>query len=320
MHNLRHFYYQNKEQIWKVVLFIAFLLGIIYFLNYLAGQESSQNISNEVQQNNSSAYIDNENKTYISDKSSISGSEVTENQVQKINSTINKFLQYCKNGNIEEAYNMLSADCKENEYKTLDVFKQRYINLKFTNADIFEIENWLNNTYKIIISEDILATGNLNTEKQVEYITIVKEDSVDKLNINSYIGKNEIKKENTYNQVKISVLSKKVYMDYEEYEFKVENLSNKTIKLDSLENAGTMYLQSSSKSTYNSYAHELYHEDLEIRAKQSIVINVKYAKAYSNEVEIKKIVFNNLILDYAKYKRKDGTFTNEDLCKFIIDI
>ena len=114
MHNLRHFYYQNKEKIWKVVLIIAFLLYIIYFLNEHEIENSNKNLYTP--NSNNVNYIDEENKTYIANQSAISGGTVTENEVQKINNTVSKFLQYCKNGKTEEAYNMISRDCKEKQY------------------------------------------------------------------------------------------------------------------------------------------------------------------------------------------------------------
>ena len=320
MHNLRHFYYQNKENILKGILIIAFILGIIYYLNYLVGEKNKTNLNNGAAQNNVSIYKDEENKTYISDKSAIYGDTIYEHEVEKINNTISKFLQYCRNGNTEEAYNMLSTDCKETLYSTLEKFQEKYIKLKFSNSSIFEIENWIDDTYKISISEDILATGKINNEKQTDYITIVKENSAEKLNINGYIGKKEINKQHTSNEIKIMAINKKVYMDYEEYELKIDNLSNKTIKLDSLEDTDTIYLKSSTNSNYNAYAHELYNEDLEIKSKHSNTINIKFAKTYSNNVQIEKIVFDNVILNYPKYKTEENKKEFKEICQFILDL
>lgn len=319
MHNLRHFYYQNKEKIWKVVLIIAFLLGIIYFLNAQAIEKTNENLYTSNSSNIS--YSDEQNKTYISEESAISGVTVTEQEVQKINSTISKFLQYCKNGNAEEAYKMLSNDCKENQYDTLEKFKEKYLKSRFDKNSIYEIEKWINDTYKISISKDLLATGDVNgNEKQIEYITIVTENLEEKLNINSYIGKTDINNEITQNGVKITVTSKKIYLDYEIYNFKIENQSNKTIKVDSLENAGTMYLEDANASKYNAYAHEILEQDLEIKAKQQLNISIKYANSYSSRTTIKKIVFENIILDYIKYKTAEYTEQFEDICKLEINL
>ena len=319
MHNLRHFYYQNKEKIWKVVLFIAFLLGIIFFLNRNVGEDSNKNLYTSNSSNTN--YMDEQNKTYISDKSAISGGTVTQEEVKQVNNTISRFLQYCKSGDAEQAYNMLSNNCKENGYNTLDKFKEKYIKSKFDKDSIYEIEKWIDRTYKISISKDILATGNVNDNTKItDYITIVTENSEEKININSYIGEQEINKETTQNNVRITAISKKIYMDYEIYDFKIENLSNKTIKIDTLQKIGTMYLEDKNGDKYNAHAHEILEQDLEINSKQQLNISIKYANTYSGNRKIKKIVFENIILDYVKYKSIDNIEKFEDVCKLTINL
>lgn len=318
MHSLRHFYYQNKEKIWKVVLIIAFLLGAIYYINYLIQNKKESN--NVETKEPTTFYANEQDNTYISDTSAISGGKVSKEEAENISNSISKFLQYCKNGNVEQAYNMLSNDCKETEYETIEDFQKRYLNGKFNKNDTYEIEKWIWNTYKVSISEDILATGNIDGEKRIEYITIVKENSQDKLNINGYIGKHNINKTTTSNDVKITVLNKKVYMDYEEYDFSIENLSNKTIKLDSLEKTGTMYLESSSGSKYNAYGHELTDDDLEIKSGHTYNLSIKYANEYSDKVTIKRVVFSNVILDYPKYKLSEDTKEFKDVCELNINM
>lgn len=318
MHNLRHFYYQNKEKIWKVVLIIAFLLGIIYFINNSYEPEKNSNNTATLQENN--IYSDNENKTYISDKSAISGSKVTETEVKKINNTINKFLQYCKAGNVQEAYNMISADCKQNEFKTIEKFQEKYLKEKFSKDSIYEIEKWINDTYKISISEDPIATGQVNNSKRVEYITIIDENDEERLNINSYIGSKKINKNATQNEVKITAVSKKIYMDYEIYDFTIENLSNKTIKVNSLEKTGTMYLEDTRGNTYNAYGHEILENELEIKSNSKFNISIKYANTYSDKTKIEKIVFEDIILDYVEYKKAENTEKFENMCKLTIEL
>ena len=319
MHSLRHFYYQNKEKIWKVVLIIAFLLALIYFLNGQA-ENKSKNI-NTSDTNTKIDYSDEEKKTYISETSSMSGGKVTQSEVNKINNTIGKFLQYCKEGNSEQAYNMLSADCKEIEYQTLTDFQNKYLTSKFNKESVYEIEPWINDTYKISISKDLLATGDVkNNEKQIEYITIVKENSQEKLNINSYIGKEDINKEQIQNNIKITVLSVKKYMDYEIYDFNIENLSNKTIKMDTLKKIGTMYLKDSNDNKYNAQINEILEDELEIKTKHQFNLSIKFANRYSKRVRIESIVFENIILDYAKYKLTENQKEFKEICKMEIEL
>ena len=178
MHNLRRFYYQNKNKIWKVMLIIALTLGIIYFLDNTALERNSDknvNIDEEM-------YKNDQTQIYISNQSAISGSTVTEKEVNKINKTISKFLEYCKNGKKEEAYNMLSNDCKSKEFNTIEQFQNKYIKDRFSKDDIFEVQPWMGETYKISISKDALATGEINSNKKIDYITIIEENEEKKLN------------------------------------------------------------------------------------------------------------------------------------------
>jgi len=322
MHNLRHFYYQNKEKIWKVVLLVVFILGIIYYIDKSI-ESNEKNKSNEVAYNNTNkeVYSDEQNKTYISDKSGISGSIVTEDEVEKINSTISRFLQYCKNQDVERAYNMLSADCKENEYNTLEKFKERYIKSKFDKESVYEIQKWIGDTYKISISKDLLSTGDVNNnQKQIEYITIVKEEEIEKLNISSYIGKKDINKSVMQNNIKITVLNKRTYMDYEVYDFKIENLSNKTIKIDSLTKTGTMYIEGTNGNKYNAHSHEIFEDELELKTKREIELSIKYASPYSSQTSIEKIVFENVILNYMEYKNSENKEKFKDILKYQIEL
>lgn len=319
MHNLRHFYYQNKQKIWKVVLIIAFLLGIIYFLNARAEEKSDQKLYTSDSSNVN--FSDEQNKTYIAEESALTGEKVTDKEVQKINSTIRNFLQYCKNGNAEEAYNMLSNDCKENQYSTLEKFKEKYLKTRFGKNSIYEIEKWINNTYKISISKDLLVTGDVNSnEKQIEYITMVTENMEEKLNINSFVGTTYINKEITQNQVKITVISKKTYIDYEIYNFKIENLSSKTIKIDSLEKKETIYIQDSMGNKSNAYIHEISEDELVIKSNHQFKIDIKFASIYADRKEIEQVVFEEIILDYIEYKKTENKENFKNICQFKIKL
>lgn len=318
MHNLRHFYYQNKEKIWKVILVVALILGVIYLLNSSALKRNNAKLTST--SNNSTYHYNETNETYILGSSAVSGESITNKEASKVNETISKFLQYCKNGKIEEAYSMLSEDCKNEGYKTIEKFTNGYVNTKFNKNQVYEIQKWERNTFKVNISEDMLATGQTNNTKTVEYITIVTQDGTDKLNINGYIGRQDINKEKVESNVRIKVIDKHEYMDYEVYNFEIENLSNKTIKLDSLENTGTVYLKDSSENKYKAYLHELLEEEVTLDTKRTTNLSIKFANTYSDTRIIKSITFENLILDYYEYKKVENKDSFDEICKFVIDL
>ena len=94
MHNFRHFYYQNKEKIWKVVLIIAFVLGIIYFLNGTVTERN--NSESRYEKTPEEYYYSESEKVYISGTSAVTGGAISESEAEKINDTISQFLQYCQ--------------------------------------------------------------------------------------------------------------------------------------------------------------------------------------------------------------------------------
>lgn len=319
MHKLRRFYYQNKEKIWKVILIIVLILALIYFLSKTAVNRNNQKISNISV--NSKIYSDEENRTYISEQSAISGEAITEKQVTKINNTISKFLQYCKNGNVQEAYNMLSENCKKDRYSSAEKFNELYVKSKFNKLQVYDIQNWISNTYRVSISNDLLATGNIqDSQKQIEYITITNENGEDKLNIHGYIGKRGINKEILENDIRIKVIDKQIYMDYEIYNIEIENLSKKIIMLDSLENTGTIYLKDNSGNKYNARMHEILEEEITIKPKHVENVSIKFTKTYSPSKNIKSIIFENLILDYNEYKKQGTNEESEYICEITINL
>ena len=98
MHNLMRFIRQNRKQIIKVALIVAFLIALLQLLNYLAGQDdkSSSGGSKKDIYNTS-------NGTIISDKSAVSGGSISTNEIKKVNSEIEEFVKYCNENNIQEA-------------------------------------------------------------------------------------------------------------------------------------------------------------------------------------------------------------------------
>ncbi len=320
MHNLRHFYYQNKEKIWKVILIIVFVLGVIYFLNYLVSKNSKK--GNTLISNQNTTYYNEDRNTYVLGNTAVSGQELTQEDVQKIDNIIGQFLEYCKNGQVEDAYNMLSEDCKSNRYNSLEKFNGQYVKSKFSGNKTFEVQKWEGNTYRITISEDILATGNPNNSAKIEeYITLQQEGNENKLNINGYIGKEKINKEKEESNVKITVLSKDVYMDYAVYKLKIENLSNKKLKIDTLEKTDSIYIEDESKNDYLAYMHELLEDELIIDEKQTSEIEIKFASTYKFGRRITKLVFENMILDYQEYiNAKDDSEKARSISNFIIEL
>ena len=300
MNKLTRFYNQNRKIIWVTIFVLILIISVPRALNNYAIKKKQLNQSSS-----------NENITTTSgnkDNPIISGGTVKEEKAKENNSIINTFLDYCNNKNVENAYNLLSNKCKEKLYPTLEDFINYYYNVKFENNKTYDIQAWYTEngsyTYKINLKEDILASGNANILATEDYYTIVEEDGENKLNINGYIKTEDINKLNETYEVKVNVLSKDIYIDYEIYNLNVENKTEKPILLDSLEHTNTMYLENSNGLHFDSYSHEMVIGEL--RVKTHNIIKIKFNKKYTTKTEITKMVFSDIVLDYDSYLKTNN--------------
>lgn len=314
MSRLRRYYYDNKNQIWKNILIVVSIFIVIQIVNYMIKNKYSNNEQkNTVVSNKDTNSIINEN-IIVNDKSLIETSSTKQEVIKSNAKIIEQFFNYCFQNEIENAYNLLSNDCKEERYKSLSEFKARYIRTNFSvkSEKVVNIENWTGNIYKISIVDDIMATGNINSKSIQDYVTVITEDGENKLNINSFIGKEEINKTIDKNEVKFTIKSKKIYMDYEEYEIRVDNNTENTILLDTKESTKTMYIVDENNIKYYSQSHEVLDGLLKVNSGFSTQLEIKYSRSYSTTRKVKELVFSNMIFDYNEYLNgnvKDETIT-----------
>lgn len=221
MNRIIRWYNKNRKIFWVIVFIAIIVINLPRVLNEYAKdkKEKSSSISN-----NTTTYG---NKSY-----SVISEETVKEEVNTENTNIiNSFIDFCNNGNIEKSYQILSKNCKEKLYPTINEFADKYYNKIFNNKKSYEMQAWVSNgnyyTYKVNLKEDILSTGNANSASIEDYYTIVYEDGTFKLNINSYIGNVEINKFNEIDSAKIEILSKDIFMDYEIYNINVTSKMRK---------------------------------------------------------------------------------------------
>lgn len=296
MYKVISYYNQNRKTIWKVILAITLFIIVLQILNYYASQpeETNTSTSNSLI-NNTTIY----NSIEVKDENSvISGSGMSTAQIENID-IMDEFYDYCNSGQVDLAYNLLSDSCKEEVYyNKIDNFEDWYVNSVFEKSNkIISIENWFSNTYKVGIKDNPLSTGSYSDEEIRDYITIVKENDEYKLNINNYIGKTELEVETIKENITISVISKDTYMDYEVYSFEIYNGTENTIILDDLVDINSMYIVDKNDVKYNSDNTQLYINEMTVKSKRTISIDIKYYSKYTSTKEIEDIVFSNIILD-----------------------
>lgn len=299
MYKIIRFFNQNRRAIITIILIIVFILLLLQILNRYYGKKTDIVQNNE---NSNENLV--ENSSLISDESLVTGNKVSKSELKNSTNLINEFVDYCNKGDINSAYNMISDECKEEMFPTIDDFENIYYSSIFNGSSKnCTIENWNKNIYLVRITEDVLTTGRLDngTAKQ-DYITI----NSDKLNINSYVGRTQLEQKNTYKDVDIDMVRKDTYMDYEIYTIQVKNNSNNTILVDEGNDSKSVYLLDENDMKYYFYNNEIISSNLIVPSGYTRTLKIKFSNSYSSNRNIKCLVFSKFIFNYDDYKNDEG--------------
>lgn len=292
--NLIRYYNQNRKKIWGILIIIASAFLVLQFVNYIYKTKDEKRTATE---NNIQVRNQNNIAQLTTNQSVITGENVDKKQLESATATIDQFISYCNNHELEKAYDLLTDECKTQIYNTLEIFEQAYYNDVFNGEKkTCTIENWVGNTYKVRIIGDLLSTGKKDENAKQDYITIKEVNGEEKLNINRYIGQKEMSETTEENDIKMEVLRKNTYMDYEEYTIAVTNQTESTMILDSGTEIKTLYLQDKKGVKYSSYSHELTEPMLTVNSGQTKEVTIKFYSSYVSTKEIESIVFSDIIL------------------------
>lgn len=293
MNRLIRFYNQNRRKIWTVFIAIIFFFIVFRALNELARRKKEENLNDFSQKTV-------KNTIYTPEKSVISNKTVEKSVFNKHNDLIADFVNLCNNGQIDKAYDLISDDCKQELYSSVDKFKKNYYEDIFNKDISYSIENWADNIYLIKYNNNMLSTGKLTKGGATQdYIKIVNEDGKLKLNINGYLGKEEINKEKNSFNIKIKIISKKSYMDYEIYDIFVQNNNDSRLILDSLDNDKCTYLKDKKGTNHYLIKNEIDRNLLIIKEFSSKNISIKFDNPYINGRKIKSMNFEGIVIGYA---------------------
>ena len=302
MNRLIRFYNQNRGFVILVAIIIALIIIIIQVLNGIV--EKSEEAKKQAKLNNADNKVS-QNIMNNNDVSPITGEKVENNQVYT--DIIKQFVEYCNNKQYDEAYNMLTSDCKEQMYPTVDIFKENYVDKIFYINRMYTLQNWydrsVGKTYYIKYTEDVLATGNVNSNNnKSDYITVTNNAYTNCLNINSFVGGVVENKQQTKNGLTIKVNKKYMYMDYTIFNIQIENNTGKTVCIDTKENISDTYIYDIEQVRYTALLNENTLEELIVKNETTSSINIKFDKRYSPDSRtLKGLVFNEIITNYDKY-------------------
>lgn len=135
-----------------------------------------------------------------------------------------------------------------------------------------------------------------------DYITVIESNGGYKLNINSYIGEQEINKEKEMDNILIKVISKKVYMNYEIYKIRIQNKTQNTISLDGFRKDNSIYLLDNEDQKHIALKYELIQDNVIVNRFGSMELEIKFNIKYDENNDVINVNFDDIILNYEQYK------------------
>ena len=296
MNRFIRYFNQNRKKIIISVAIIAFIIIIIRIIDSIYAKINISKIDNII--------VNNENQPT---ESVITGETVSQDITSKNQNEIDNFINYCNNKQYNQAYELLTDECKQEYNNDVNKFKENYANKIFLTKKTYNIELWLHKdyeyTYKVTLyNDDLLATGgkNINTNYQ-DYITVSRKNDQGKININGFIKRNNIDKSIIVNNIEVVVNSQKIYKNYEVYNLIIRNRSDKTIALTNEKNGKDICIVDENNVEYQALLNDTSIDQLKLRSAFEKNIDIKFNKIYDNYKVIKKIKLKNVIMDYEKY-------------------
>lgn len=319
MFNFEAWYNENRI---KVLTVVIGAFGIFLFIQVVRNFYSVPvpNV-NTMGMTNDSGSINNTISGKLEGTSSlVGGSNVSSKYLNEQVKVIDNFIKFCNDGDVDEAYDLLTDECKSELFSSLDVFQNKYCDKVFAVRKTYNVQNWIKDTYKVKLTDDALSTGNVsdNSTHFQEYMTVVEAGQGYKLNINNYVGLSSINKSTTVQGVTISVITKNTYMDYSEYVLKVQNNTDRTILLDSGDKTDGIYLLDKNNVKEHANTGKIVYDNLRLIAGETKSYSFRFSNSYSVTREMKYLVFENVILNYEEYTSDKGSY--DDFTKVTISI
>ena len=115
----------------------------------------------------------------------------------------------------------------------------------------------------------------------------------------------EVTKVKQNDSISMQVINQYIYKDYQIFDVAVRNDSNSAILLDTRENTKATYLVDNNGIKYEAILYENNINDLTIDSNQVKKIQIKFNVVNRDDLEVKSINFDNIVLNYEQYKLKN---------------
>ena len=297
MNNIIRFWNQNRRGIILGIAAVVLLIVVIQILNQVAKDNKNTN-----------KVVLTEEEKALPTKSIIGGDTVSVKTTKENVDILEEFVEKCNSGQVTDAYNMLTDDCKEVLFPSEENFKTGYYAMIFSEKRMIDVQNYLSSnkrhTYLVKFYNDVMSSGTTQgAQAYQDYITVDENCENGKVSVNSFIYKDEVNKTVEKNGIILTVLAREVYKDNEKYQIKIENNTDKRILIDTRERSKSIYLVGSNNVVYGSNIAEIASVLYQIPAHISRTYKLRFNKAYSLGVGTSGIVFSDIVSDYEAYEQ-----------------
>ncbi len=203
------------------IILVVFVIWLIIFLinQYLKKMPKQSSMLN----------------TYTPDSPIIEkGGSVPKRYIENINLTVEKYFNYCNDKNYEQAFNLLTDDCKSYVYDNDISIFQQYVDNIFNTKKIYNLQNYSNvdgtYIYDMMILDDIEATGTTGGyEPYKEKIALKRIDDGFKISNQGYIENKDCNVVSEDENIKITIKSKDISYRKEGYNVTLTNKTDRYI-------------------------------------------------------------------------------------------
>ena len=220
---------------------------------------------------------------------------------------INEFVEALNNQEYEKAWDYLSDNCKQEVFmNNANNFLQYYVSRYVPEKRIIGLDLYKKykdkDIYKVSFHEDALSNGKVQTAKNSDYIVVDEKEK--KIGVNGFIEKFEINKSEEYNNVKIEVLTRSMYVEKEEIRVKVtNNKQDKKIHLVRTTDAYSICLQKENGAKTAASQSEIKPYYLDYEPGQEQEFTIKFNQRINTGNPVKRLVFSGIIEDYEIYQQ-----------------
>ena len=295
MHKLIRFFNQNTKLIITVLIIILAIFIGLRLINYFVKLQNEENLKQNSQNND--LLIGMEDRDY-----EIAGGETRDPEFYKSEKqVIDNFISYCNNKNFEEAYNLLTPDCKDVMFPDVNTFIKEYGEKNFNTVKNYNIQAWNGNIYRVKIMEDLLANGKTADEGYIEQYYTVYDDE---LNINDYMGSNKYSNK-TQEKANVNVTVERIdfYIDDAIVKIKVTNNRETSIMLNTRDYADNIYLSDDQNLKYVSILNEIEDDEFIIAPGETKEVSIKISMPYTKAENVYSFSIDNMLANYEQYEQ-----------------